>query len=97
MITHTVLFKLREDAQKLSIMQQFKEAIEALPQSISIIRSIAVDFNINPAEEWDLILTSAFDSLEDLSAYSAHPLHIAAASIIAPLKEARACVDASID
>ena len=43
MVKHIVLFKLRDDVpveEKLVVMNSFKEAIEALPAKISVIRKI---------------------------------------------------------
>ncbi len=96
MVKHIVLFKLKETGnlqEKIGVMQQFKDAIESLPKTISIIRKIEVGININSNEAWDLALYSEFDSLDDVKLYAAHPDHIAAASIIADYKENRSCVD----
>ena len=96
MVKHIVLFKLKDTlstAEKLNIMEDFKTSIEALKDTIDCIRSIEVGININDAESWDMVLTSDFDSLEDVKVYAAHPAHIAAASIIKDAKADRACVD----
>ena len=92
MIRHVVLFSLAEAPQKSAVMEQFKAAIEDLPRSIDWIRQISVRFNRNP-EEYDLVLTADFDSLDDVRRYAAHPRHVAAGRLLAPLKKARACVD----
>ncbi|GAE83014.1 Dabb family protein [Bacteroides reticulotermitis] len=96
MVKHIVLFKLKDDvptAEKLAIMNNFKEAIEALPAKISVIRNIEVGLNMNPGETWNIALYSEFDSLEDMKAYATHPDHVAAGKILADAKENRACVD----
>lgn len=96
MVKHIVLFKLKADAseaEKLSVAKSFKEAIEALPASIPYIRKVEVGININPVEQWNIALYSEFDTLDDVKAYAAHPLHVAAAGLLAKLKEARSCVD----
>ena len=69
MVKHIVLFKLKDTLssdEKMQVMTSFKQAIEALPTQISVIRSIEVGFNINPAEAWDIALYSEFDSLDDV-------------------------------
>ncbi|EGJ71027.1 Stress responsive alpha-beta barrel domain-containing protein [Bacteroides coprosuis DSM 18011] len=99
MVKHIVLFKLKEDAplnEKKEVMNQFKKAIEALPAKISFIRKVEVGLNINGDETWDIALYSEFDSLEDVKAYAVHPEHVAAAKLLANLKESRACVDYEI-
>lgn len=96
MVKHIVLFKLKEElpaTEKQAVMNQFKEAIEALPAKISVIRKIEVGLNVNPAEAWDIALYSEFDSLEDVKAYAVHPDHVAAGKLLADVKLNRACVD----
>lgn len=96
MVKHIVLFKLKEElpaTEKQAVMNQFKEAIEALPAKISVIRKIEVGLNVNPAEAWDIVLYSEFDSLEDVKTYAVHPDHVAAGKLLADVKLNRACVD----
>lgn len=97
MIRHIVMFKLKEfatPADKQAKMQEIKESLEALIDKIDVLRMIKVDFNCNPAETWDVILTTELDTLEDVSAYANHPEHVAVSkSIIGPVKADRACVD----
>ncbi|WP_321480830.1 Dabb family protein [uncultured Bacteroides sp.] len=96
MVKHIVLFKLKDNIsleEKLTVMKQFKKAIENLPSEISFIRKIEVGFNVNSSEVWDIVLNSEFDSLDDVKAYAIHPAHLAAGKILAGVKENRACVD----
>lgn len=96
MINHIVMFQLQTDIDpdtRLSIMQSFKQSIESLPHDISCIRNIHVGFNCNPAEKWDICLTSLFDTMIDVQTYSQHPKHQAAATAIRPYVTQRACVD----
>lgn len=96
MVKHIVLFKLKDEVsaeKKAAVMHQFKEAIEALPAKISVIRKIEVGLNMSPGETWNIALYSEFDSLEDVKYYATHPDHVAAGKILAETKESRACVD----
>ena len=96
MVKHIVLFKLKDEApaeQKLAAMNNFKKAIEALPAKISVIRKVEVGLNINPGETWSIALYSEFDTLDDVKFYATHPDHVAAGSLLAEVKESRACVD----
>lgn len=52
-----------------------------------------VGINSNPAEQWDLVLTAVVPTIADVDIYARHPAHVAAASIIGPVKDQRACVD----
>ena len=61
MVKHIVLFKLKDEvpeAEKLVVMNKFKEAIEALPAKISVIRKIEVGLNMNPGEAWHIALAN---------------------------------------
>ena len=96
MVKHIVLFKLKDEVpetDKLVVMNKFKEAIEALPAKISVIRKIEVGLNMNPGESWHIALYSEFDNLDDVKFYATHPDHVAAGKIIAEAKESRSCVD----
>ena len=94
MIKHVVTFKFKgTQEERKEVATKFAEALVQLPDDIPQLKSIEVGLNMNPAESWDLVLTATADSLEDVAIYSAHPAHQAAVEIIAPYKEARACVD----
>ena len=90
MIRHIVMFKLKEfqtPAEKQAKMQEIKDKLEALINKIDVLKMIRVDFNCNPAETWDIILTTELPTLE----------HVAVAKgIIGPVKADRACVDYEI-
>lgn len=96
MVKHIVLFKLKDEVsaeRRLAAARAFKEAIEALPARIPVIRQVEVGLNINPGETWSIALYSEFDTLEDVKAYAAHPDHVAAGALLAEVRESRACVD----
>ena len=96
MIKHIVSFKLRgEAAERRKAAEDFRDALLALPAVIPQLRSMEVGLQEYPAETWDVVLTAVVDTMEDVALYANHPAHVAAASIIAHLKEARACVDYS--
>ncbi|MBD5210377.1 MAG: Dabb family protein [Bacteroidales bacterium] len=94
MVKHIVTFKLKgSDEVRRDAALKFKAALEALPAQIDVLRAIEVGINENPAETWDVVLTATVDTLADVDVYAKHPAHVAAAAIIAPVKESRACVD----
>lgn len=94
MVKHIVSFKLRGSAEeRLEVAKKFKQALEALPGQIDVLKSIEVGLNENPIETWDVVLVAVVDKMEDVEIYAKHPAHVAAASIIANNKESRACVD----
>lgn len=94
MIKHVVMFKFKgSDEERKEVATRFMEALIQLPCEIPQLKSIDVGINMNPAETWDLVLTATAESMEDVAIYSSHPAHQDAVAIIAPYKEARACVD----
>lgn len=94
MVKHVVTFRLSgEPEQKRAIAERFCAALNELPAVIPQLISIESGVNINPDEIWDVVLIASLERLEDVAAYSVHPAHVAAASIIAPVKLERACVD----
>lgn len=94
MVKHIVAFKLKgTDEVRREYAEKFKAALEALPAVIEVLESIEVGINSNPAESWDVVLTAIVPTMADVDKYARHPAHVAAAGIIAPVKEARACVD----
>lgn len=76
MIRHIVMWKFKEMAEgatKAENLRKVKSLLEALPDTIPFIRRMEVHLNENPnPKNYDAVLVSEFDSLEDLSAYTAH-------------------------
>lgn len=88
------MFKLRgADEVRRQAAQKFKEALLALPSQIACLKAIEVGINDNPAEQWDVVLTATLPTMADVDVYAKHPAHVAAAAILADVKEQRACVD----
>lgn len=97
MVKHIVTFKLSGSTEeRAAVALRFAEALKALPGQIECLESIEVGINENPAEDRDVVLTATLPSLADVAVYAAHPAHVAAASIIAGCKAARACVDYTV-
>ncbi|MDE7411154.1 MAG: Dabb family protein [Paramuribaculum sp.] len=97
MIKHIVTFRFSgSETERRTVASKFREALLALPAQIPQLIDIEVGININPAEEWDLVLTATAASLEDVAIYSAHPAHKAAVALISEHKAGRVCVDYEI-
>ena len=94
MVKHIVMFKLHgSDELRRKIAEDFKEALLALPDKIECLESMEVGINENMEEDWDVVLTATVPTMKDVAIYSKHPAHVAAAAILGPHKEMRACVD----
>ncbi len=96
MIRHIVLFKFRTDipgTEKRERLACIQTALEALPHSVEPLKRMEVGINCNPDEEFDLAITSEFESMEGLQSYVVHPEHLKVGKIIRNILEKRACVD----
>lgn len=94
MVKHIVTFKLSgTPAERKEVAEKFRDALMALPEQIDVLESMEVGINENPAEEWDVVLTAVVPDMTSVDVYAKHPAHVAAASLLAGHKEARACVD----
>lgn len=97
MVKHIVMFKLKgTPAERLAIASAFKDALMQLPDKIEVLQSMEVGINSNPQETWDVVLTAVVPEMKDVATYAFHPAHIEAASIVAPHKDIRGCVDYEI-
>lgn len=94
MVKHIVMFKLTgTPEERKEVASKFKDALMALPAQIDVLRSMEVGLNENPAETWDVVLTTIVDKMEDVEVYAKHPAHVAAAGLLAGHKDLRGCVD----
>lgn len=94
MVKHIVTFKLTgTPEERRRVAEAFRDALLQLPSQISVLRSIEVGINANPAESWDVVLTAVVPAMTDVEVYAKHPAHVAAASLLAGHKADRACVD----
>lgn len=96
MVKHIVTFKLKgTHEQRREVACRFRDALIELPAYIDVLKSMEVGINENPAEDWDVVLTACVDTMNDVAIYAKHPAHVAAAAVVSPHVESRACVDYS--
>ncbi len=74
MITHIVLFKLKDpSAENVS---KAKEMLLSMDGKLPMLRHLEVGIDVVRSERsYDVALFSRFDSLADLQAYQVHPYH----------------------
>lgn len=99
-IHHYVLFqfnyKLTEE-EKNSIFDEIKVEFEKLPNKINCLNQLTIYRNINPDEDFDILLKAIVPSIEDVPNYSKHPAHMEMVQkYIKPYMSSRACVDIEI-
>jgi hypothetical protein len=94
MIVHIVSWKLKQE-NKLQNALTIKRLLESLIAEIPGIRTLHTGINSPeaPADNWDVVLYSEFNSIEDLNAYQQHPKHKEVGLFIKSAVENRVCVD----
>ncbi len=97
MVKHIVMWKFKEEAEGLTKEENLlkvKTMLEALPEKIDFIRHIEVNMNVNfNGSNFDAVLISEFDSIEDVNRYRVHPDHKKISSYVSLVREDRASVD----
>lgn len=95
MIKHIVMWKIKSE-NKENNLNTMKEKLEALNGKIDVLRKIEVGINNNEANEYDIMLYSEFDSMDDLNVYQKHPEHVKVGAFVKEVAEKRSCVDYEI-
>jgi hypothetical protein len=98
MVKHLVMFKLADEADgrvKKENALIIKNKLEALKNVIPEIRKITVYINDENADSdnFDIVLDSEFDTLDDVKKYSNHPEHLKVAAFIGKVRTDRAAID----
>ncbi len=98
MIRHIVMWKL--DAaysiqEKSNLLKEFTAKLDSLFGKIQELKSISTHLNSEQANQsnYDLMLETAFDTIEGLNAYQTHPEHLKVVEFVKTLKTQRACID----
>jgi len=74
MITHIVLFKLKE--QTPEGIEKARQILLSMDGKVEQLRHLEVGIDLIRSERSsDIALVTKFDSLEDLQAYQVHPYH----------------------
>ncbi|MBR0302895.1 MAG: Dabb family protein [Clostridia bacterium] len=97
MVRHILIWKIRRDVpDPESLLLGAKREIEALTDEIAGVRTIKVMTSPLPSSSADAVIECIFDDIDGLSAYKAHPAHIAVANkYIRPFAESKLSFDIS--
>ena len=90
MIRHIVMWKFREGTEEKA--NEFLTKLAALDGVIPQLKKCEVAKNIG-ADNYDAVLVSEFDSMEDLAAYKTDPRHVAASELCKSIRADRVAVD----
>jgi hypothetical protein len=97
MIRHIVSWKIKDGAEgktkaeNLNLMKEMLLGLKTLP----MLKNIEVGINSPKADQnnFDIVLDTLFENMDDLNAYQLHPDHKAVAAYIGKIRDERACVD----
>ena len=101
MIRHVCMFKFKDFAEGRSKEENIsitKSMLDKLPFEIEyIIASSTYTGAENQKDDnYDLILISDFNNLDELEKYKVHPKHIAVGDFMRPVRISRTCIDFEI-
>lgn len=91
MIKHIVIWKFKENQEEK--MKKFLEGLNQLKGVIPEIKNMETGININPKNEYDAILISEFETMEDLEKYKNHPEHIKVSDLCKSIRIDRQAID----
>lgn len=91
MIKHIVIWKFKEGEEKN--MQIFLQKLNDLKSKISEVKSIETGVNINKENEYDAVLISEFETMEDLEKYKNNPEHLKVSALCKTIRLKRQAID----
>ena len=94
MIKHIVMWKFKENEEEN--MKKFLEGLNSLKPIIPEIKYMETGININPKNEYNAILISEFETMEDLEKYKNHPEHIKVSNLCKSIRTDRQAIDYEI-
>ena len=93
MIKHIVMWKFKPGTE--SEQKEFLDGLRSLYGVIPQIRTQEVGENVAPGN-YDAVLISAFDSLDDLEAYKNDPRHKKVSALCKSIRTDRVAVDMEV-
>lgn len=91
MIKHIVMWKFKEGEEEN--MKKFLEGLNELKGKIPEIKNLETGININPKNEYDAILISEFENMEDLEKYKNNPRHVKVSNMCKEIRISRQAID----
>jgi Stress responsive A/B Barrel Domain len=74
MVTHIVLFKLKNNAS--DNIRQARKKLLSMEGNVEMLRHLEIGLDaVHSARSYDIALVTKFDTLADLQAYQVHPYH----------------------
>ena len=95
MIRHIVMWKFKEGEEEN--IKKFTDGLMALKGEIEEIKAMEIGININPANEYQAVLVSDFESMEDMEKYKSNPKHVKVSELCKSIRIDRVCIDYVIE
>ena len=92
MIRHIVMWKFKEGADP----SEFLTRLAALEGQIECIRAMKIYRSAVLNAEYDAVLISDFDSMEDVERYKNDPRHVEVAALCKDIRITRSAIDVAI-
>ena len=91
MIKHVVMWKFKENEEEN--MKKFLKGLNDLKEIIPEIKNMETGININPKNEYDAVLISEFETMEDLEKYENNPEHVKVSALCKEIRVERQAID----
>lgn len=91
MIKHIVMWKFKENEEEN--MNKFLKGLNSLKNIIPEIKYMETGVNVNPKNEFDAILISEFETMEDLEKYKNNPEHVKVSKLCKSIRLDRQAID----
>ncbi len=75
---------------------KLKDELYHLKDEIVQIKALKASINLNPVNEYDIVLECEFDNFDDLEIYQKHPAHLKVVDFVKSIRDLRAAVDYEI-
>ena len=85
------MWKFKENEEEN--MKKFLKGLNDLKQIIPEIKNMETGININPKNEYDAILISEFETMEDLEKYKNNPEHVKVSALCKEIRVERQAID----
>lgn len=92
MIQHIVMWKFKEGADPT----EFLTRLASLEGKIECIRSMSVHRSAVKNSEYDAVLLSTFDTVEDVERYKNDPRHVEVAALCKDIRITRSAIDIEV-
>ena len=91
MIKHVVMWKFKENEEEN--IKKFLKWLNDLKEIIPEIKNMETGININPKNEYDAVLISEFETMEDLEKYKNNPEHVKVSALCKEIRVERQAID----